>query len=254
MKGNAPRPDDPVGKDTLDRFSSAKQFNAWLFRQIQPWCQGRVLEVGSGIGNLSEYFMREKFSTTLSDGNEQYCSLLKRRFADNPFFAGAYSIDLAAEDFEDRYKEFLGCFDSIVALNVIEHIEDDRLAISNCRKMLNKNGRLIVLVPAVTQLYNSLDKALGHFRRYDKKSLQAIHAANGIETLHMQYFNFAAIPGWWFSGAILHSKIIPQSLLNVYNFMVRVAKFLDYLVFRKIGISVIHVGSPAQPILKSMVT
>src|SRR5687768_457888 len=127
---------DPSGLQTLERFAHATRFNRWMFDTIQPYCKGHVLEVGSGIGNLSRYFLDKNFRLTASDLRDEYINILHGKFGRHHNLAGVKSIDLAIDNFEARVHDLLQQFDTVVALNVIEHIENDELAISNCKKLL----------------------------------------------------------------------------------------------------------------------
>jgi 2-polyprenyl-3-methyl-5-hydroxy-6-metoxy-1,4-benzoquinol methylase len=140
-----------------------------MFDTIRPFCKGHVLEVGSGIGNLSRHFLEENFTLTASDLRDEYINILHGEFGKHPRLKGIRSIDLALPDFEQRYAGLLESFDTVVALNVIEHIKEHERAIANCKKLLKPGGHLVVLVPAFQSLYNSFDEELGHWLRYNAK-------------------------------------------------------------------------------------
>src|SRR4051794_12207936 len=116
---------DPLGLETLERLAEADNFNRWLFNTVAPYCKGHILEVGSGIGNLSKYFLEKKFTLSASDLRKEYCDILSGRIGNDPNLAGIHSIDLAATGFTERYAHLLQQFDTVIALNVIEHIQDD---------------------------------------------------------------------------------------------------------------------------------
>jgi SAM-dependent methyltransferase len=145
-------------------------------------------------------------------------------------------------DFDTEYVDLLGSFDGVFALNVVEHIADDVLAIANAKKLLRKGGRLVILVPAYQMLFNEFDKALEHYRRYTEGSLKSVFQKNNFQIVHSQYFNFAAIAGWWFSGNILKKKTIPTGQMKIYNMLVPIFKIVDKIVLNKAGISVIVEG------------
>jgi SAM-dependent methyltransferase len=202
---------DPAGLETLELFEQAPRFNRWLYDTIAPYCGGHLLEIGSGIGNISRLLLQQKGPVTLSDLRMEYCNRLRILFADRPNLSAVVQLDLSLPGFEQVYSDLLHRFDTVIALNVIEHIENDGLAINNCRKLLRQNGQLIVLVPAYMGLYNSLDRELGHFRRYSGNTLKKLLEAQGLSVTHTQYFNFAGIGGWWFSGSLLKKNSSPLS-------------------------------------------
>ncbi len=233
---------DEEGLNTLNAIAQTHQFNKWMYQAIQPYLKGDILEIGSGIGNITQYVLDDKFSITASDIRESYCNILQERFQENSFLAEVRIVDIVHPDFDNAYKDMLNKFDCIFALNAIEHIEDHTLAVANCRKLLKENGRLIILVPAFQQLYNSFDRELHHFRRYTKSSLEQLLKQARFSIHTTKYFNSAGIFGWWFSGRLLKNKILPPGQLSLFNKLVPLFKLADKLVMKTVGLSVISVG------------
>jgi 2-polyprenyl-3-methyl-5-hydroxy-6-metoxy-1,4-benzoquinol methylase len=232
---------DIAGQKTLERISAAHRFNDWMFNTVKPYCKGHILEVGCGIGNISRLLIKNGFQTSLSDYSDQYFDILRNRFTGNSV-EGIYKIDLAEQDFESVYPELLDKFDSIIAMNVVEHISNDHLAIRNCRKMLKQNGHLIILVPAYSFLFNAFDKELVHFRRYNKTTLTKLFQDENLEIIHKQYFNAAGIAGWYINGSLLKKKLIPEDQMQLFDKLVPAFKITDKLIGNRFGLSVIHVG------------
>jgi SAM-dependent methyltransferase len=238
--------EDRAGLETLELFSDAGRFNKWMFERIEGDCRGSILEIGSGIGNISAFLLERFTDVTLSDIQPEYCRRLKRTFGERRSLQHIFSIDLAAADFEGAYGQLMGRFDTVIALNVVEHIDDHVLAIRNAHRLLKSGGRLIVLVPAYPWLYNPMDKELGHFRRYTKKSLGELLAGEGLRMLRLEFFNAAAIGGWWFSGSVLRMDKIKKGPLRLYNGLVGIMRLADRLTGRKIGLSIIAVASDQE--------
>lgn len=237
---------DEVGKSTLEDLSMANLLNDWMFNSIRPYTKGNILEIGSGIGNISQCFIANKIPITLSDYSDHYCKYLDKKFCIEPLINGIYQIDLADDDFDGRYSHLIGKFDTVFALNVIEHIKDDQLAIVNCKKLLNKAGHLIILVPAWQLLYNSFDKELEHYRRYNKTSISRLFKSQHLHILNTWYFNLAGILGWFVSGSILRKKTLPSGQLSFYNKLVPIFRIIDKITLNSIGLSVIIVGKKAD--------
>jgi SAM-dependent methyltransferase len=235
------KPIDFEGEETLKSISEAVAFNRWMFDTIKPFCKGEVLEIGSGIGNISEFFIEENYSITLSDIRDNYCGHLQNKFANKSNCKGVLNLDLVAPNFDEKYAHLKGNFDTVFALNVVEHIHDDKLALANCNKLLKRNGHVIILVPAYQTLYNSFDKALEHYRRYTTKTLE--HAISpSFDIIHKQYFNVMGIPGWYVSGKLQKNETIPQGQMKLYNMLVPIFKIVDKVFFNKVGLSVVQVG------------
>ena len=237
---------DPVGLHTLEVIAKADRFNRWMYDQFRNYLKGEILEIGSGIGNISKLVIEEGHPVTLSDYNEEYCESLKIQFAGTKNVRDILRIDLLHPQFHDKYSSFKERFDSIFLLNVIEHIEDDDLAIKNCRYLLRPGGHLILLAPAYSWLYSSFDRQLGHFRRYSLKALSNMLTKNKFSILSGSYFNFTGIGGWLLFGKILNQKMLSRSEMSVFNKIVPIAKAFDKLLGKKIGLSVIVTGINRQ--------
>ncbi len=236
---------DQEGMETLEVVAEANNFNLWMYNTILPYCSGEILEIGSGIGNISDYFLKNNYSITLSDIRDNYCNVLRKKHSSNPYLKDVVNIDIIDPEFDTKHAKLFETFDTIYALNIVEHVKDDKLAIANCKKLLKTNGNLIILVPAYQKLYNVFDKELEHYRRYNQKSLNKLYDDNNFEIIHQQYFNFIGIFGWWFSGSILKKKTIPGGQMKLYNSLVGIFKIIDKVIFNKMGLSVITIGKKA---------
>lgn len=233
---------DQEGLETLEVVADADKFNAWMYHTILPFSKGNILEIGSGIGNISNYFLQNNFDISLSDLRDNYCQILKDNYGSYPNLKQVVKMDIIDPNFDENHKSLLGTFDTVYALNIVEHVKDDQLAIENCKKLLTKGGHLIILVPAYQALYNSFDTELEHYRRYTQKSLDQLFDINDITIIHRQYYNFVGIFGWWFSGNLLKKKTIPGGQMKLYNTLVPIIKLMDKIVLHKAGLSVITVG------------
>lgn len=233
---------DPIGEGTLEALAGAQNFNKWMYDTIAPYVKGELMEIGSGIGNISAFFLNNKVNTTLTDLRTNYCEILQTKFGSYPNLRGIKKVDLVQPEFEKTYADLIGKFDSIVALNVVEHIEDHELAIRNCYKLLRPGGHIIILVPAYQFLYNRFDKELGHFRRYTRKKLRNLIASQGFDIIFSTYFNSVGMAGWFVSGSVLKKKMIPEGQLKLYNKLVPAFKVADKIVFKQMGLSTIAVG------------
>jgi len=195
----------------------------------------RVLEVGSGIGNMSQFFA-DRERVVLTDTDAGYRETLRTRFAQHPNVAVR---ELSLPEVPDSLVAER--FDTVICLNVLEHIEDDRGSLAAMRALLVPGGRLVLLVPAVPFLYGTLDRALGHFRRYAPSVLRERYAEAGLGMRHLEYFNLAGMPGWWFVGSVLRREVIPQGSLGLYDKLVPLFR-LERLLPWRMGQSLIAIG------------
>ena len=226
---------DPVGAATLERLAEAPKYNAWMFARLAPWVGRRVLEIGSGIGNLSA-FMVDRERLVLTDTAADYLDRLRARFAGHPN-VGVARLYLPDDDAALRGERF----DTIICLNVLEHVKNDRASLARIRQLLAPGGRLVLLVPALRALYGTLDQALGHYRRYTRAEIAEKFRAAALTLRHIEFFNMAGIPGWWFTGRVLRRRLIPAGSLKLYDALVPLFRLERFLPWR-IGQSLIAIG------------
>jgi glycosyltransferase involved in cell wall biosynthesis len=205
--------EDGYGSQMLGRLARAPRFNAWMADTIRPFVGDHVLEIGSGTGNLTRRLIpRRRY--VASDINPLYLSTLKALRGDKPYLSAEYCdvTDVAS------FPKVDGNFDTVVCLNVIEHVDGDVEALRNVRSVLAPNGRAIVLVPRGEKLFGTLDEVLGHRRRYSERSLRAAAAAAGFEVKHLLEFNRVGTAAWWLNGKVLRRRdfgLIQIALLNL---------------------------------------
>ena len=234
-------PANNIEQQTLAVISKAGRFNRWMYDTVSPYCHGRILEIGSGIGNISSFFVRDNFDITLSDIGDDYLEQLRDKFDNITNVRSILRLDLQQDNFHDAYQEIENFFDTIFLLNVLEHIGDDERAILNCKILLKKGGTLIVLVPAHPWLYARLDKELHHHRRYSLQQLKTLFNKTGLTVKKQFYFNASGIFAWMYAK-ILGLSVVPQREMNGYDKIVPAAKVFDKISFGKIGLSAIIVG------------
>lgn len=202
-----------VGGRTLEVFTETPRLNAWLFSKLAPHIHGDVLEVGSGIGNLSRLIIERASSTVLSDMEPHYIEALERTFGADPRVRiGFYNLDA------EPSAEIAGRrFDAIVAVNVIEHILDDHALVRRLAALLKPGGKLVVYVPACPFAYGSLDRALGHYRRYTPDSLTTLLAGAGLSVARPSYINLLGLLGWTVNGRVLRRQQLSHRQIAVFE-------------------------------------
>jgi len=222
---------------TLSILEEATSYHRWIFEKIKPYLKGNILEVGCGTGNLTGWLLGWG-KVVVSDMNKNYLQLVEKKYQDHSNLKGVFIWDIQQEP----TRELLASFDTIVCSNVLEHIGDDVSVLKHFHHLLSRQGRLILLVPALKFLYNQLDKDLGHFRRYSKKELVSKIEQSGFRILHLTYFNPFGILGWFFNGSILRRRILPQNQVKVFNKMVPLFLSLEKIIPNWVGQSLIVVG------------
>jgi len=218
-----------TGEKTLEIMSTADWYNNWLLSRIGKYLEGDILEVGAGMGNFT-FGLSRYGKVTAIDYNPDYTLSTSRK-------------NVNYGDIE-KGKYFFGNkkFDSIVCMNVLEHIKDDKKALNNMFSLLKKNGKLILLVPAHKWAYGRMDKELGHFRRYSKSEVENKVLDSNFSILDLYYLNWLGLVGWYINGKILGRKIIPEKQLGIFDYIARPFLLLEELVHLPFGISTLVIG------------
>lgn len=235
---------DAEGLETLQAIKEADAFNRWVYEQIASFIESPVLEIGSGIGNISKCCLNEGHSLVMTDIRTEYIDFLKENFSEQQ--QNIVRLDLVDEDFDEKHKSQFGKFKTVFALNVIEHIENDRLAIHNATKLLCDGGKLIVLVPAHAMLYNKIDRNLFHFKRFGFRDLSELMQAAPLKLEIVKGFNGLGIAAWVYGGLFSRNGVIEGGDMKLYNRLVPLAKWIDRLTFFKLGLSLIAVSRKAE--------
>lgn len=213
--------EDERGGEILERVNRAPRFNAWMAEVIRPYVGNRVLEIGAGTGNISVHLMpRSVYWAT--DVKTHYLEFLTTLRATRPYMQVGYTNAVEAGSFPAREA-----FDTVVCLNVIEHIEDDVGALHNIRGALENGGRAIILVPCGPRLYGSLDEVLGHFRRYTEPHLTEVVEQAGFRLERILKFNRLGVLAWWLNGRLLRRKTFALGQIRMLNLLTPVFRMLD---------------------------
>jgi 2-polyprenyl-3-methyl-5-hydroxy-6-metoxy-1,4-benzoquinol methylase len=211
-----------------------------MYKEISAELKGDVLEIGSGIGTYSEKIIQDKPRAShimLTDIASSYIEALANKFSSKNNNVSVSKLDLnRKEDYEKiGYKKF----DSILALNVLEHIENDEFALQQLYEMLKDEGRVVILVPCHKFLYNVIDKNIGHFRRYTKKELEYKVSKTQFTIQQIFYFNMLGIVGWYFNGSLAKNPQINSTASRIFDSLVPVSQYVERLIGRRLGLSII---------------
>ena len=215
---------DMYGSQILGRLNRAPKFTKWMADTIRPFVGQRVLEIGAGTGNLTAQLIpRIKYWST--DINPLYLMYLENVGRNRPYMTVGFTDAERAETYPQDQN-----FDTVICLNVVEHLKDDRGALMNIRSVLDPGGRAIVLVPCGPRLYGTLDEVLGHQRRYTKKTLTDVIRAAGFELEKILEFNRVGVLAWWLNGRVLHRRVFGLWQIKLLNVMTPIFRLIDNIV------------------------
>jgi len=215
-----------AGKVALDALEQAPRFNRWMYDSIRPFLGTQVAELGSGRGNLSK-LLKTGRSLLATDNRPEYLEELQTRWSEDQTVQVA-SLDLCQSSDYERLRGFTP--DTVVCLNVLEHIEDDRAVLANLCKVLPDNSRLVFLVPFNPKLTSEFDRQIGHFRRYDEGELEAKMIESGFLVEGQFFFNKIGVLAWWIGNKLSGQRTITSWQLKLYNLLTPLFRCLDRLL------------------------
>jgi SAM-dependent methyltransferase len=232
------------GLSNLHLMAAARNYNAWMFRTVRPFAGNRILEIGAGIGTFTAFLAdRERVAATEMD--PECLSELSRRFRSRPNVE-VVPLDISGVEGAIAQRLRGSGFDTILCLNVLEHIRDDVQALKNM-KSLAPEGKLILAVPAFPSLYGVEDKAVGHYRRYSRRELAEKTRAAGYRVDRIFYFNSLGAIFWFLKGRVLSSPPTTPANVSLYDrLFVPVLSLIESAVPVPFGQSLIIVATAMQ--------
>jgi glycosyltransferase involved in cell wall biosynthesis len=229
------------GYYVLQSMRRARGLNRWILEQFRSHVGRRVLEAGCGIGNFTELLLdRERLVCV--DNDQLYVEMANWRLGhlENVVTLNRDLADPAT--YADLKHERV---DTIVCLNVLEHIAPDEQVLRAFHDLLEPGGHAVILVPAHMWLYGPCDEAIGHVRRYTQVELHTKMQAAGFEVVQMGEFNRLGVPGWYLNKLLGRRDLNPRQM-RLFEWLLPLAKLMEALKLGS-GLSVIGVGrKPAR--------
>ena len=224
-------------------MEDATNYFRWQLDILGEHVGPRVLEVGCGVGGFTRALLgRERVVSV--DSDPRMIERLRGLLADHQEWRGVVA-DLTDPGFAEAARAY-GC-DSLAALNVIEHVEDDVEALTALRGALPAGGTAAVLVPAHDWLYSRFDADAGHFRRYTTRELGEKLVRTGFAVDRVSYFNMVGAIGWlcvYRLGGLRGAAETNRNLVGFFDrFLVPVVRQLERLVTPPFGISVVGLAT-----------
>ncbi|MGQ0712517.1 MAG: class I SAM-dependent methyltransferase [Gemmatimonadaceae bacterium] len=226
----------------LDALTEARNYYQMLIRRFAPHLGRRVIEVGAGIGTFAAALLEnvEVDQLTLIEPAHNNYPLLRDRFVRDsrvrtlPGYLEAHASTLSG--------------DALVAVNVLEHVEDDVAFLRAARSVLApERGRLLLFVPALPWLYGTLDSAFDHYRRYTRRMLRERLAAAGFAPLVLRYVNLPGVLGWFIAGRILRRTTLTPRAVRLYDrFVLPLTTMIESVWEPPLGQSLLAIAEPAS--------
>jgi SAM-dependent methyltransferase len=222
---------------SLRILSTVYNYNHWIYSMIRDFVGNKVLEVGAGIGNITRFLLYVDQLTCLEPAGE-YREYLSKKLADHQ---NARIVESLIEDCPEEDVPS-GSMDTVICLNVLEHIEDDVGALKAMSKALEPGGKVVIVVPALQPIYGEMDKAMGHCRRYSKSQLAARMKDASLKVVHARYFNLPGALAWWWQGKVRGKAKIPESGTLFFDKIVPLVAAVEIIVHPPIGQSLVMIA------------
>jgi len=203
----------PYGRGVLNNLTGTPQYLSWLARTIRPHLGDAVLEIEAGIGNMTGRLMGKKLLYVAAEKNPLYLHALNNRFLRTP----NVTVQRIDPEVEADLAGLENCFDTVLCLNVLEYVEDPAAVLDRLRATLKPGGSIVILVPQGPGLFGSLDRSLGHKRRFGGRDFRRMLESRGLATATVCNFNKAGTPPWWIYTKLAHSRKISKLVLKIFD-------------------------------------
>lgn len=215
----------------------SRPYIRWQFEQFQPYIGRRVADVGCGLGNFTGLLADRELYLGV-DTDEELLRELSGEFGRHPNVRTA-QLDLTRPELTEALRA--NRVDTVLCVNVLEHVAEDAQAVRNLVAGLPGGGHLCVLVPALPMLFGTLDELDGHHRRYTRRTLAALLASLPGRVLRLYYFNFIGVPGWLFKGRVLRQRRHTTDNYTLMNALLPIVRPLERCFPPPFGMSVIAI-------------
>jgi hypothetical protein len=225
-----------VGRE-LDLFAAAKHWKSYLSRQLHPYIGDDVLEVGAGLGGTTRALCRGGHKRWVClEPDWELAARLNRTIDDGRLPPCCEVIVGTLDSIADE-----AMFDTILYIDVLEHILDDRAELAVAERRLRAGGCLVVLSPAHPWLYTPFDAAVGHYRRYAKASLTAL-APRSLELISLAYLDLGGVAASLANRVVLRQSMPTAAQIAFWdNVLVPVSRVLDPVCGYALGRSILGV-------------
>ena len=216
----------------LDSFDKASNFRKFQLDKIRKYIKKKdILDIGSGTGGLINYYLKETDKVSAIEPSPKLKKSLEAKYKNK------------IKIFSNK-KKLKKKYDVILYMDVIEHIEKYNYEIQTIKKYLNKNGLIIINVPAFNILYTDFDKNVGHIKRFSKKDILSISRRNNLKIEKIEYYDSIGFLLIFFSKFIFGKYLKKTNVKNnikIWDNLIPISKFIDQILLNFLGKSLICV-------------
>jgi SAM-dependent methyltransferase len=217
---------ETYGRGLLNSLTGTPQYQSWITRILRPHVGDTILEIGAGLGNWTGRLMGKKLLYVAAEKDALYLHALRNRFLRTP---NVTVSELDPETPSD-YQPWAGQFASALCVNLLETVEDPESVIVSLKGCLKPAGAVVVLVPQGKSLFSSLDRGMGHKRRFDEPELRRIFESHGFQIEHEHQINKIGALSWWFFGKIMRRAKMNRPGLKLWDKSVWFWRRIDFLL------------------------
>ncbi len=224
--------------DSLETLAGLYAYNHWFYSRLYPFLHGSICDIGCGTGTFIQFLLNyervvglEPYAVSLNAARGRF------RPHRNVEFVQAWLADCPNEKLPPE------AFDTVVCLRVLDALEDDRDALARMRQLCRPGGNVVIVAAAHKSAYGSLDRALGHRRRYNRRTLSRVFQAAGLTVTRSFYMNALGYFGWLWQSRILGRKRIPLGGARMLNRLVPFLDAFERLISPPFGQSIVMVGT-----------
>lgn len=216
----------PYGRGLLNNLTGTPQYLSWMARLLRPYVGDKVLEVGAGIGNITGRLMGRTLCYVAGETDPLYLHALKNRFLRTPNVTVQALDPAVPKDFSCLQ----GAFDTVLCLNLLEYLDEPGATIAALHGTLEDGGVLLVLAPQNPRLHGTIDRTLGHKRRFLAEEIKGALEERGFRVERLHHLNKIGAPAWWVYGRVLRRKYINKVTLKLFDKTVWLWRRVDGLL------------------------
>jgi SAM-dependent methyltransferase len=219
----------------LELLATMPNYYAWIMEAFTPFVRGHVIEYGAGTGTISRLLVPLADTLSAVEPSSNLAAALQAKFRDDS------KVEVVRESLQNHaIKVGAATVDTVVMVNVLEHIEDDNQALAHIFRMLRPGGHLLIFVPALQVLMSKLDVIFGHFRRYHRLELMQKVTKAGGEVEICRYFDFLGIGPWFVLNKVMGATAFNPRIVDIHDrFVVPVSRAAERMISPPIGKNII---------------